>query len=103
MSELTSNKIQENPKYRRLVKQRDALAWSLSVIVLLMYFGFILMVAFAPEFLTGPLSADSVIPIGMPIGVGVILASCILTGIYVYRANSVFDPITLEIMREARK
>ena len=68
-----------------------------------MYFGFILMIAFAPDFLTQPLSADTVIPVGMPIGVGVILVSCILTAIYVRQANSVFDPLTDEIIQESLK
>jgi len=103
MSELIASKIQNDPKYHALVKQRDSLAWILSAIVCIIYFGFILMIAFAGDFLTQPMAADSVIPIGMPIGVGVILASCVLTGIYVYRANQVFDPLTQEIIQEASK
>ncbi len=103
MSKAIASNIQQNPKYHELVRQRDSLAWTLTVIVCVIYFGFILMVAFAGDFLTQPISATSVIPIGMPIGVGVILASCILTGIYVRRANSTFDPMTEEIIREASK
>jgi len=103
MSEYSSNRIQNNPKYHQLVSQRDTLAWALSAIVCVMYFGFILMIAFAPDFLTQPLSADTVIPVGMPIGVGVILVSCILTAIYVRQANSVFDPLTDEIIQESLK
>jgi len=103
MSELSASRIQNNPKYHELVKQRDVLAWTLTVLVLVIYFGFILMVAFAGDFLRTPISATSVIPIGMPIGVGVILASILLTGIYVYRANQVFDPLIREIIQEASK
>ncbi len=103
MSELSASRIQNNPKYHQLVAQRDSLAWTLSTIVCVMYFGFILMIAFAPDFLTQPLSADSVIPVGMPIGVGVILVSCILTAIYVRRANHTFDPLTDEIIQESLK
>ena len=68
-----------------------------------MYFGFTLMIAFTPDILTQPIAADSVIPVGMLMGVGVIFASCILTGIYVYIANQTFDPIVNEIVREASK
>lgn len=101
MSDLSASNIQNNPKYHRLVRERDILSWTLTACVSLLYFGFILLVAFAPEFLTRPISATSVIPLGMPIGVGVILASVLLTGIYVYRANSTFDPLIDEIIREA--
>ncbi len=103
MSELSASRIQNNPKYHELIRRRDSLAWTLSAVVCVMYFGFILLIAFAPDFLTQPLSSNSVIPVGMPIGVGVILVSCILTGIYVRRANSVFDPLTDEIIQESLK
>lgn len=103
MSKTIASNIQKNPKYHGLVRQRDSLAWTLTVIVCVIYFGFILMVAFAGDFLTQPISATSVIPVGMPIGVGVILASCILTGIYVRRANNTFDPLIDEIIQEASK
>ncbi len=103
MSDLSVSRIEKNPKYRELVKARDTLAWTLTVLVLIIYFGFILLVAFAPGFLTQPISANSVIPVGMPVGVGVILASVILTGIYVRRANSTFDPLIREIIQEASK
>ena len=94
-------KIQANPKYHRLIKERDKLAWTLTVLVLIIYFGFILLVAFAPGFLTQPISATSVIPVGMLFGVGVIVASVVLTGIYVYKANSTFDPLIEEIIKES--
>jgi len=103
MSELIAGKILKNPKYLQLVKQRDTFAWVLSALVCLMYFGFILMIAFAPDILTQPIAADSVIPLGMLMGVGVIVCSCILTGVYVYRANQTFDPIVHEIVQEASK
>jgi len=103
MSELSASSIQNNPKYHQLIKERDTLAWTLSALVLVIYFGFILLVAFAPGFLTQPISATSVIPVGMLVGVGVIVASVVLTGIYVQRANNVFDPLIREIIQEASK
>ena len=103
MSETSASKIQANPKYHRLIKERDTLAWTLTALVLIIYFGFVLLVAFAPGFLTQPISATSVIPLGMLFGVGVIVASIVLTGIYVYKANSTFDPLIHEIIQESAK
>jgi len=103
MSEVIASKIQSNPKYHELVSRRDALAWFLSALVCVMYFGFILLVAFGRDFLTQPVAVGSVIPVGMPIGVGVIFFSCVLTGIYVYRANTLFDRLNHEIIEEASK
>ena len=63
MSEsIVSGKIQNNPKYLELVKRRSRLAWTLSAIVCVIFYGFILMIAFAPGILTEPIAADSVIP-----------------------------------------
>jgi uncharacterized membrane protein (DUF485 family) len=103
MSALIASKIQNNPKYLELVGRRDKLSWTLSAIVCIIYFGFTLMIAFAPGVLTQPIAAGSVIPLGMLLGVGVILISALLTGVYVYKANTTFDPIVLEIVQEASK
>lgn len=103
MSESIAIKIHKDPRFVKLCKQRDTLGWILSAIVCVMYFGFTLMIAYTPDILTAPIAADSVIPVGMPMGVGIIVASCILTGIYVYKANNTFDPIMHEIIEEASK
>ena len=104
MSEaIVSGKIQKNPKYQELVKRRGRMAWTLSAIVCAIFYGFILMIAFAPGVLTEPISANSVIPLGLPLGVGIIVACCLLTGIYVYEANQVFDPMFDEIVKDASK
>lgn len=103
MSESIASKIHSNPKFVRLVKERDRLGWILSAIVCVMYFGFTLMIAYTPDILTAPIAADSVIPLGMPLGIGIIVMSSILTGIYVYKANSTYDPIMREIIEEATK
>jgi uncharacterized membrane protein (DUF485 family) len=103
MSELISSKILANPKYLELARRRGRMAWTLSAIVCVIFYGFILMIAFTPGFLTEPISAGSVIPIGLPLGVGVIVVCCLLTGIYVYEANQVFDPLFEEIVKEASK
>ncbi len=100
---VAADKIQNNPKYHQLVKERDTLAWTLSALVCVLYYGFVLIVAYGGHFLTQPISSTSVIPIGIPIGVGVIVVSVILTGVYVRRANSHFDPMVEEIIAEATK
>jgi uncharacterized membrane protein (DUF485 family) len=95
--------IINNPKYKELVRQRDGIAWLLTACVIVIYFGFTLLVAFAGDFMSQPIAADSVIPIGIPLGVGVIVISIVLTGFYVFRANTTFDQLTHEILREGAK
>ena len=92
--------IKSNPKYHELLSKRKAFAWTLALIMLVIYYGFILIIAFNKEFLGQPLWTGSVTTVGIPMGIGVILSAFVLTGIYVIRANSEFDRLTNEIKEE---
>ena len=95
-------KIRRNPKFAELVQQRNSLARLLTILILLFYFGFILLVAFAPGFLGTPIAAGSVTTIGIPVGVLVIVAAFVLTGIYVAKANTTFDSLNEQIIEESK-
>lgn len=99
MDQTLIEKISALPQYQQLVQQRSRLAWILSAIMLVAYFGFILLIAFAPEFFK-TVVIGQVITIGFPIGLGLILLAFILTGIYVHRANTQFDELTQHIRKE---
>lgn len=95
--------VKNNQKFHQLVARRSRLAWGLSLIIFAVYFSFILLIAFAPEILGQPISSGSLITIGIPVGVFIIVMAFVLTGIYVWKANSVFDLINQEIIDEAQK
>ena len=97
----TYQRIRENPKFQDMIKRRGRFAAFLSAIVLVAYYGFMMVVAFKPTLLHTTLSEGSVLTIGMPIGAGIIIISWLLTGLYVYRANSDFDKINAEVLKEA--
>ena len=94
--------MSEHPKFQELVRRRSRFAWTLSWIMLLIYQGFILLVAFGKEFLSQRIG-DSVITLGIPIGLGVIISVFLLTGIYVWVANNRFDEINRELIKEVTK
>ena len=89
--------VKNHPKFKQLQKERKRLALILSLLVLFVYFSFILTIAFEPNILKETISKDSVITIGIPWGIFVILFSFVMTGIYVYFANKQFDAYTNEI------
>ena len=68
----------------------------------IVYFGFVLLVAFGGDFLSTPLVAGGVTTIGILVGVGVILIAIVLTAIYVWKANTTFDDLTRELLEETR-
>lgn len=95
-------RIASDPNYEQLRSRRLRFGWTLTIIMLIVYYGFITLIAFSKETLSRPLG-DGVTTWGIPIGFGVILITVILTAIYVMRANSAYDELTDRIKREALK
>ncbi|HEI8867945.1 TPA: DUF485 domain-containing protein [Serratia odorifera] len=95
--------IEQNPRFKELVRKRSRFAWLLSLITLALYVGFIFLIAFNPQWLGTPIAAGSTITRGIPIGVGLIVISFVLTGIYVFRANGEFDRLNAEVLREVKQ
>lgn len=93
-------KVRRNPKFHELVRRRSRLALVLSAVVLAGYYGFMMVVAFAPELLSRPMADGSALSIGFPIGVAIIVLSWLLTGVYSHFANGAFQDLTDEITRE---
>ena len=93
--------VQRNPKYQQLVKERLSFGWTLSIIMLAIYIGFILMIGYAPKVLGIPIG-KGVMTIGIPIGLVVIVSAFVLVGIYVRRANAVYDSLIQDIVEESR-
>jgi len=99
----TINTIKNHPKYQELVSSRTRYAWILSILMLLVYYTFIMIIAFKPELLAMPLSDGSVISLGIPVGIAIILFSFILTGLYVRRANNTYDVLLEELKADLKK
>ena len=95
-------RIDANPKYRELRDKRNAFGWTLTLLMLIVYFGYIALIAFNKPFLAQPIG-NGVTTIGIPIGMGVIIFTIVITGIYVRRANGEYDRLTAEILEEASK
>ena len=101
MQQELTRRIRSNPKFAELTQKRTKFGWQLSFLMLAIYYGFILIVAFAPSVLGMPISG--VITLGIPVGVFIIVAAFVLTGIYVRRANSEYDELNRQIIEEARR
>ena len=101
MDEDVLKRVQQNPKFAELVHKKTTFGWTLSIVMLVIYYGFILILAFAPKSL-GATIGGGVTTLGMPVGVLIILSAFVLTGIYVRRANTEFDQLNQEIVEESK-
>jgi uncharacterized membrane protein (DUF485 family) len=102
MSLETYERIRANPNFAAFVRKRNVYSIIMSILIMVAYFGYILLIAFDKAFLAAKLGAG-VTSIGIPMGVGVILFTIVLTWIYVRRANNEFDPEADAIIKEAHK
>ncbi|MFC0132688.1 hypothetical protein CR105_17320 [Massilia eurypsychrophila] len=99
MEEDLVQKIVANPNYQKLVHIRTVFGWTLTAMMMVVYYGFILLIAFNKELLAARVGAG-VLTWGIPVGLFVIVFTVLVTGIYVWRANQQFDELTDAIRRE---
>lgn len=102
MNDAIYARIENSARFKLLVQKRQRFALILTIIMLILYVGFILLIAFAPNWLGTPLHEGTNVTRGIPIGVGLIVMSFLLTGIYVWRANGEFDRLTKQILDEVK-
>ena len=102
MSDPMVERVQRNPKYQQLKQARSRFGWTLAILLLIVYYGYIGLIAFDKEFLARPLGTG-VTTIGIPIGMAVIVFTIAIVGIYVRRANSEYDALTRDILEDATK
>jgi uncharacterized membrane protein (DUF485 family) len=93
-------RILKDPKYHELKAKRTRLGWWLTLAMMLVYYGFVLLVAFNKPLLATPLG-QGVTTLGMPIGLAVIVFTVVITGLYVRRANGEYDTLAEQIAKGA--
>lgn len=87
--------ILESKEFKKLVYKRWVVSLLLTGLMLSVYFGYLLTIAFNKPVLSHQI--DKNVTLGLPIGIGIILLAWLLTGIYVYWANSDYDKSVTEI------
>jgi len=97
-----SNRIAALPDYQRLKARRTRLGWALTAFMLVVYYGFVTLVAFDKPLLAQRIGSG-VMTLGIPVGFGVILFTIAITAYYVRRANAEFDILSDAIKKEVAK
>lgn len=95
-------RIQSHPQYQALRRKRNRFGWTLTVLMLAVYYGYIGLIAFDKPFLAKAIG-NGVSTIGIPIGLGVIVFTIAITLIYIRRANGEYDRETAQILKDATK
>lgn len=102
MEDDLTRRIASHPKYQELKAKRSSFGWWLTAAMMVVYYGFILLVAFDKPLLAKRLG-EGVTTLGMPIGLAVIVFTIVITAIYVRRANNEFDQLSDDITKAVLK
>lgn len=100
MIEKKLDALRHTDEYKALVAARSKIAWPLTFLMLGVYYAYILVIAFAPDVFAQKIGEGHT-TVGIVVGLGVILFSFVLTGIYVHKANTVLEPMTEELHKKA--
>lgn len=98
MSKKNTHEILQSSAFKKLVKNRWNISLSFTFIMLFIYVGFLLLVAYDKEALKMPIGES--INLAIVVGLGIILFSWLITGAYVYWANHYYDKAVNEIKKE---
>ena len=92
---MSTQEILEDKDFQSLSSQKLTISTILTILELVLYFGFIALIAFNKPFLSQKLSGA--ITVGIPIAVGTIVLSWIFTGIYIRWANNTYDVLVKKV------
>lgn len=96
-------RIYADPEFQALERRRSRFAWTLSGLILVGYFGLVLLIAFAPQLLAVPLGPDTVITRALPLGAGVMVLALACTAVFVWRTNGAFDRAQAALLARYRE
>lgn len=100
MAKLKKEDILNDPDFLELSSQKNTISIILTILELVLYFGFIYLVAERKDFLAQKMSMDGAATIGIPIAVGTILLSWVFTGIYIWWANVKYDELVKKVIEK---
>ena len=87
-----------SPNLKKLIKLQSQIGLIFSLLVLILYFSFIIIVGFNPSFFSVSFG-DSLINVGIIFGISLIIFSILLTITYVIIANYKLDKIRKKIKK----
>ncbi len=92
--------LRNSDEFKELIATRSKSKWFLAALMLFVYYGFVLVIAFKPEIFAAKIDSGHT-TLGIAVGLGVILFSFVITGIYVRKANRVLEPLTKKLHERA--
>ncbi len=98
--EVVINRIYNDPRFKEMVAKKQRFSLVLLALTLGLYVLLIVGTAFAPDILGIPLSEKMVTTWGIPAGFFLIIWTILVTGYYVHKTNTYYDPLSANLIKE---
>ncbi len=95
MGKIASKELLNDPAFKRLKKEKWIISVLLGFFLMVLYYGFILMMAYNKPFFANKVTEN--ITVGIPLGVFVLVATIGITAVYVLWANSSYDRLVNKV------
>jgi uncharacterized membrane protein (DUF485 family) len=95
MANTNTQEVLDSAEFKELMRRKNSISLVLTALTLIVYFGFMLLLAFGQQVLAAKVSRSATL--GIPLGIGVIVLAWILTGIYVRWANTKYDEMVARV------
>ena len=99
LTDTTARLIVRNPRFVALARARARVRWGLTLLTILVFFGFVLMIVFGRPMLAARVG-DGLAPLGIYLAVGMLFFVPLVTGVYVQRAGRLFGRMNDELVEE---
>ena len=86
----SAHEVIESPQFKALVAKRWSVSMALLVLLFVSYYGYIVLVATAKDFVSQ--KVGEVTTLAIPLGIAAIVLAWALTAFYVAWANKSYDP-----------
>lgn len=90
--------VEQSPRFRQLKRTQRSFIFPLAAFFLIWYFAYVLLAAFATEFMGQRVWGD--VTVGLLLGLGQFVTTFAITMAYVSFANRKLDPIATELREE---
>ncbi len=102
MSTIDIHHLLQNTTFQRMAGKKWRLSLFCTLLMLIVYFGYIGIIAWAPRLFSTPVSPGMTTTLGIYTGLFVIIFSIAITGVYVHKANGEFDRLTQAAIAEIK-
>lgn len=98
---MNQKEILQTGEFKKLVSTRWKVSILLTLIMLGIYFGYLLLIAFNKPVLANMIAPN--LTLAIPVGLVIIISAWVMTGIYVYWANDKYDNAVSELKNKLGK